>query len=161
MNSEKDFGKSVMAVFKKAGFTCIRIESASTISGMPDLYVMGHGDDYFIELKNSKTNCKTPGQFKVEWRPGQQGWAATYKLQHLHCKFVPVEPDSKISVKKVVSKCSWTFQCFNDKIYAIRMEQVFPDDRPLPHSIYACDKVTELIKIVVQNTYKIEEESND
>lgn len=158
MNSEKDFGKSVMAAFKKAGYTCVRIESASTISGMPDLYVMGHGDDYFIELKNTKADCKDPGYFKVAWRPGQQGWAATYKLQHLHKKCIPVKSGLQ---EKTVSKCSWTFQCFNNKIYAIRMEQVFPDDRPLPHSIYACDKVTELIKIVVKNTYKIEEENDD
>lgn len=134
MESEKAFGKSVMNAFKRAGFTCIRIESASTISGMPDLYIMGHGDDYFIELKNKKTLAKVPGTYKVDWRQGQQGWAAEYKRCH-------------------GKKHSWTFQCFDNEIHAIRMDSVFKDNIPLASSITVVKKPIELVKVIIDKTY--------
>lgn len=138
--TEKDFGKAVMSALKKAGCTCIRIESASTISGMPDLYVMGYGDDYFIELKNTKRNAPEPGTYKVAWRPGQQGWAATYKLQH---------------TKRFSTKHSWTLQAFNDKIHCIRMDQVFSEDRPAKESIFVVNRPAGIAKVICDNTYTI------
>lgn len=136
--TEKDFGKAVMAAFKKAGFTCIRIESASTISGMPDLYVMGHGDDYFIELKNVKTKPKLPGTYKVAWRPGQQGWAATYKMLH---------------TKNKIAKHSWTVQAFDGEIHCIRMEHPFEADTPDNKCIIVVSKPIDIIRTIMLNTY--------
>lgn len=146
--TEKDFGKAVMNAFKRLGFTCIRIESASTISGMPDLYVMGYGDDYFIELKNTKRNAPEPGTYKVAWRPGQQGWAAAYKMHHT-------------TIAR--TKHSWTLQAFNDKIHCIRMDQVFSEDRPVKESIFVVDKPADIIKVIKDYTYvdRIKEEQFD
>lgn len=146
--TEKDFGKAVMNAFKRLGFTCIRIESASTISGMPDLYVMGYGDDYFIELKNTKRNTPEPGTYKVAWRPGQQGWAATYKLHH---------------TTKDRTKYSWTLQAFNDKVHCIRMDRVFSEDRPAKESIFVVDKPTDIVRVIKEYTYvdRIKEEQFD
>lgn len=136
--TEKDFGKAVMSALRRLGFTCIRIESASTISGMPDLYVMGYGDDYFIELKNTKRNAPEPGTYKVAWRPGQQGWAAVYKMHHASI---------------TGTKHSWTVQAFNDKIHCIRMDQVFSDDRPVKESIFVVDSPAGIARVICDNTY--------
>lgn len=136
--TEKDFSKAVMSALRRLGFTCIRIESASTISGMPDLYVMGYGDDYFIELKNTKRNAPEPGTYKVAWRPGQQGWAAVYKAHHASI---------------IGTKHSWTVQAFNDKIHCIRMDQVFSDDRPVKESIFVVDSPAGIARVICDNTY--------
>lgn len=73
MNNEHDVVKIVTN--KLPIYT--RIESASTVTGCPDIYCMAGGHDCFIECKYSDTN-----KAKVSWRPGQQSWGAKYSYGH-------------------------------------------------------------------------------
>lgn len=115
-NNEKLFGKYVMMKLKNVGMTPIRIESASTISGMPDIYAMGR-HDYFIELKNMKDKSINSSSWKIEWRPGQQAWAQQYAAAHtVH-----------VGKEFIKTKCSWTFVGLKDGVLLIRMEDYIPD----------------------------------
>lgn len=110
-STEKQFGKMIMNKMKQEGLVPIRIETAQTVSGMPDMYVLGHNsNDWFIELKNikGKINSKC---WKIPWRPGQQAWAQQYATCHIRgiCKeFLSV-------------KYSWTFVGLDDGVLLIRM----------------------------------------
>ena len=125
--TEKDFGKFVMNKLNKEGAKCIRIESASTISGMPDLYVMGFADDYFIEFKNMKNKSINDPLWKIQWRPGQQGWALDYYDRHT----------KQYGEAFVKSKHSWTFVGLKDGVLLIRMTVYRKDN-----VIYAKDYFT-------------------
>lgn len=109
--TEKDFGKFMMNKLKKDGLVPIRIESASTISGMPDLYVEGAGDDYFIEFKNCRQADVTSDYWKIPWRPGQQGWAQKYNINHTR------------NIHNVYTrrKYTWTFVGLSNGVLLIRM----------------------------------------
>lgn len=109
-NIEKDFGKFVIDKLNKEGMHVMRIESASTITGCPDMYVHGAGDDYFIELKNVKQNIND--SVKVPWRPGQQAWAVQYALSHT----------SSMDRYTYKVKHSWTFLATSNKVLLIRMD---------------------------------------
>ena len=122
-NTEKVFGKYVMMKLKNVGMTPIRIESASTISGMPDIYVMGR-HDYFIELKNMKDKSINSSSWKIEWRPGQQAWAQQYAAAHT----------VRVGKEFIKTKCSWTFVGLKDGVLLIRMENYKPDAK-----VYADD----------------------
>lgn len=118
-NDEKKFGKFVAARLRAQAYECMRIESASTISGCPDLYVQGHGDDYFIELKNIKgkklADFSSTAGVKIPWRPGQQAWGQSYKIGHAVSNGDGV----------LRSKCSWTFVGVDDGIVCIRMNRYY------------------------------------
>ena len=75
--SEAKFSRSLIAQMKSIGFDVTRIESHSTGNGIPDMFVEGNGIDFWLELKNSKTDSN-----KVAWRPGQQAWMRNYFLLH-------------------------------------------------------------------------------
>ena len=120
--TEKEFGQTIMAKLKRLGYSCMRIESASTITGCPDLWVQGNGHDFFIELKNNKNvglparcdmHCASP--LKVPWRQGQQAWATQYAASHTHV----------VSDSAIFKKYSWTFMGLHDGAVAIRMHHVF------------------------------------
>lgn len=116
--NEKVFGVALMKKCKAKGLDTMRIESASTISGCPDLWVQGKGDDWFIELKNDQTlDIDKISQVRVRWRPGQQAWAARYSLSHTR----PVE-------KSIQHKYSWTALGAKNGVIFIRMQQVFYKD---------------------------------
>lgn len=109
--TEKEFGKYLMGKLKKEGCDCMRVETASTIVGCPDLWVQFYGDDCFIELKNIHHDLPANSDLhiateNIPWRPGQQAWAARYKMYHLN-------------------KYSWTFVGMNDGMLAIKMEHIF------------------------------------
>ena len=112
--TEKDFGKSLMAKFKKEGMDCMRIETAGTITGCPDLFIQGKGTDAFIELKRVHVELPAMCDYRVSslavpWRPGQQAWAQRYKQCHLN-------------------KVSWTFVDCDDGIAIIPMDKYFVHD---------------------------------
>lgn len=123
-NTEKDFGHMIMNKLKRQGYSCMRIESASTITGCPDLWTQGSGHDFFIELKNNKNvgvparcdiHCASP--LRVPWRQGQQAWAAQYAARHTRI----------VNDSVVFKKYSWTFMGLYDDAVAIRMHHVFDD----------------------------------
>lgn len=116
--TEKEFGQYIMAKLSKEGAKCIRIESASTISGMPDMYVMGKADDYFVELKNMKDKSIKDYQWKIQWRPGQQGWALVYKDYHTR----------RYGEEFVKSKHTWTFVGLKDGVLLIRMAKLYQNN---------------------------------
>lgn len=115
--NEKKFGQYVMNKLKKAGYRTIRIESASTISGMPDLYIDGYGDDYFIELKNNQFMSIYDIMINVKWRPGQQAWGVQYTNNH-----------KNIYDKYVREKHSWTFVGCKDGVLCICMGTYIEDE---------------------------------
>ena len=116
-STEKIFGKYVMDVMRRNRMTPVRIESASTISGMPDLLVMDNiSGDSFVELKNIKGKSVHDGSWKIPWRPGQQAWSQTYKANHY------IKRDLWF-----MSRCSWTFVGLDDGLLMVRMSQYRSD----------------------------------
>ena len=83
--TEKKFSDYLHRRLNAEGVYVHRLESHGTGNGLPDMFIMGHGKDYFLELKNNKKltvrSVLTSG-IKVDWRPGQQAWAWTYKQRH-------------------------------------------------------------------------------
>lgn len=136
-NTEKAFGQYVMQKFKKVGLVPIRIESASTISGMPDIYVMGRYD-YFIELKNMKDKSINSINWKIEWRPGQQAWGQQYAASH----------SIRVGKEFIRTKYSWTFVGLKDGVLLIRMENYSADAKVYSNSAnvfkFTIDKFREL-----------------
>ena len=129
--TEKQFGNYIMRKLDYVGFQSIRVESASTISGMPDLYVLGCGDDYFIELKNMKDKSINDGKWKIQWRPGQQAWAQQYNL-HMNCTCTGY----------VKCKSPWTFVGLKDGVLLINMKYYYRNStaRSDNHFVYVFDK---------------------
>lgn len=86
-DNEAAFSRSLSSKLAHAGLYVQRLESHGTGNGIPDMFVMGHGFDCFIELKNSKSASSTSSgtHIKVAWRPGQQAWMHSYYLAH-ECK---------------------------------------------------------------------------
>ena len=115
--TEKDFGQMIMNKLKQEGAKCMRIESASTITGCPDLWVQGAGDDFFIELKNRNDLSLDKGDYRVPWRQGQQAWAQMYHACHTR----------RITDDAVSRKFSWTFMGCSDGMLAIRMSRYHED----------------------------------
>lgn len=115
-NDEKAFGKYVMSCLKAKGMTPVRIESASTISGMPDMFVMGYNNDCFIELKNMKQASILDNKWRIHWRPGQQAWGQQYIASH-----------SAMYNGTCIKKCSWTFVGLGDGILLVRMSRYHED----------------------------------
>lgn len=70
--SEADFVRSLSARLKQFNFDVTRVESHGTTNGIPDMFVQGHGFDFWIEAKNKK----------LEYRPGQVAWHYNYFLRH-------------------------------------------------------------------------------
>lgn len=132
-STEKDFGKFVMNKLKKDGLVPIRIESASTISGMPDLYVEGAGDDYFIELKNMNKKHVTDSEWKVPWRPGQQGWSQKYCINHT----------KKVHEQYIRRKYTWTFVGLYDGVLLIRMAEYNEDSKVHTDGVHVFKFTTE------------------
>lgn len=93
----------------------MRIESASTITGCPDLWVQLNGDDYFIELKYCDKNMGN--KEVVKWRPGQQSWSVVYQNNHMNF--------SNTFVTTV--KHSWTFVGFKDCVAFVLMDRYRQD----------------------------------
>lgn len=123
--SEKSFAVALMNKCRKRGFDVMRVESASTISGCPDVWLQYSGDDWWLELKNS--DAALHGQMlRVDWRPGQIGWAMRYKNNHQY--FARYN-----GVHFLVTKCSWTVVAARDAYVFYRMRDVPDEGRPKRH----------------------------
>lgn len=84
-DNEAAFSKYLYPRLNTEGLYVHRLESHGTGNGLPDMFVMGNGKDFFLELKNNKklTVAKAMSEgMKVDWRPGQQPWAYVYKQRH-------------------------------------------------------------------------------
>ena len=150
--TEKEFGQYIMSKLTKEGCSCIRIESASTISGMPDMYLLGIADDYFVEFKNMKDKSIKDAYFKIPWRPGQQAWALNY---HTH-----YTKDRAGQCK--VSKYSWTFVGLKDGVMLIRMSRYRHDDAICimdadDYFMFSKEEFTDLMlrRFLQKNTYVV------
>ena len=75
---ESDFSKALIKQLKYRQFNVTRLESHNTSNGIPDLYIIGHGYDCWIELKNDTKQSITNDMFKIPYRPGQQAWYEAY-----------------------------------------------------------------------------------
>lgn len=82
---EAEFSRSLSGLLHKAGLDVVRIESGSTGCGIPDMFVQGHGTDFWLELKSDDRLSINDKVIKVQWRPGQIPWALTYYQRH-RCK---------------------------------------------------------------------------
>lgn len=109
--TEKQFSNFVLKKLRNKGFNCTRIESASTSSGFPDVYMMGYGEDFFLEFKNTPAIKPVGGLYKIPWRPGQVKFGLEYMYNHIQ---IVHELFSAV-------KYSWTIVGGNNRIYMIRM----------------------------------------
>jgi len=118
--NEKAFVGHVMQKLKGVGFVPQRIESASTVPGFPDMYVLGLclSDGYFIEFKNMKDKSITDTIWRVPWRAGQQAWAQEYRRGH----------ELAVRGDFYMNKYSWTFVGLKDGVLLIRMYKLFKDN---------------------------------
>ena len=105
--NEAEFARSLSGRLKKSGFVVTRIESHGTGNGIPDMFVQGHGDDFWLELKYDKNLKPDKLHVKVQWRPGQVAWMYEYFLTH-----------SRV-------KCCLTVVGCPDGCYVIRMSKPF------------------------------------
>lgn len=80
--TEAAFSKSLSTKLAKAGFDVVRIESHNTSNGIPDMFVQGHGSDFWIELKNDPHASVYQQAYMIKWRPGQQGFGYMYHKMH-------------------------------------------------------------------------------
>ena len=80
--AESKFAASLVRMFNSNGCNATRIESHGTGNGIPDMYVLGFGTDFWLELKHDPKLGQNARTIKVDWRPGQQGWMYIYCLQH-------------------------------------------------------------------------------
>lgn len=85
--AESKFAATLVRMFNSSGCNATRIESHGTGNGIPDMYVLGFGTDFWLELKHQPMLRSHKEHIKVEWRPGQQGWMYTYHLQHRRKRF--------------------------------------------------------------------------
>lgn len=80
--AESKFSAALVRMFNSSGCSATRIESHGTGNGIPDMYVLGFGSDFWLELKHDPMLRQNMEHIKVDWRPGQQAWMYTYYLQH-------------------------------------------------------------------------------
>ena len=100
---ESDFCKAFISKLNSVNLKHNRIESHGTGVGIPDMFVQGGGDDWWIELKNNRAVLINSNvELAIPWRPGQRAWHITYNLCH-------------------VKKCSWVFMACMDGVVAIRI----------------------------------------
>lgn len=130
--SEKLFEKAVMQKIEAESGACFRLETAATAPGIPDLYVLANGIDYFIEFKNMYNVPVTSKRFKVAWRAGQQRFALQYreKMRFLKPRYHDEHDDTYTDGFEY--KFSWTFAGLKDGVLLIPMYQVF--DNSIVHS---------------------------
>ena len=108
-DTEAAFSRSLSSKLAHAGLYVQRLESHGTGNGIPDMFIMGHGFDCFLELKNS--NKKGSGdRICVPWRPGQQAWMHSYYFAH-ECK-----------------KCCVTLMSINSGVVVIPMTKVYENN---------------------------------
>jgi len=150
--TEKEFSQYIMSKLTKEGCQCIRIESASTISGMPDMYLMGLADDYFIEFKNMKDKSIKDACWKIPWRPGQQAWALSYHNHHT----------KRWPEQCTVTKYSWTFVGLKDGVLLIRMAMYYHDNtigimNVDDYFVFSKEELTDIMlrRFLQKNTYVV------
>jgi hypothetical protein len=82
--NETDFCHALLRKLDEHNLFVQRIESGLTSAGIPDLFIAKYTKHRWVELKNMPTKLyrDTPvKKIKVDWRPGQQGWAYNYHLK--------------------------------------------------------------------------------
>lgn len=84
--SENAFKQSVIRRLRDNGAFVTNIESHDTSVGIPDTYVCGAGDNYWIEFKNDSDQYIVEKKFKIPYRPGQLAWHSSY--HHCAAKYV-------------------------------------------------------------------------
>lgn len=114
MQKEYQAMKIVNQMLQFYDFTVTRVETGSTCKGFPDCFVQGNGDDYFIEYKAFNRSI-ADANWKIEWRPGQQAWAAVYANKHV--------ADMRNDTPLVRQKHSWTFAYLHDGMLCVLMNK--------------------------------------
>ena len=126
--SEKLFGKVVMEKIESESGICFRLETASTAPGMPDLYVLANGVDYFIEFKNMQNTPVISSHLKVAWRAGQQRFALQYHEKMQKFKQVYYDDADDTYIEGFEQKFSWTFVSCSNGVLLIPMYKVFENN---------------------------------
>ena len=135
--NEAEFSKWVVDKFKKCQFDATRIESHGTCNGIPDMYIQGFKQDWFIELKCDKKASILNDSIIVKWRPGQQAWARRYFLNHCHkAELTMVACEDGIIF---VPMHNWYGEKKVDKVQGVPYKAV--DMFTLPRLVYAACKV--------------------
>lgn len=79
---EAEFSRSLIQYLKGFGYNTTRIESHGTGNGIPDMFVQGHGTDFWLELKADNKLSVNDKVITVQWRPGQIAWMYNYYIFH-------------------------------------------------------------------------------
>lgn len=104
--NEREFSQRLCAALKKRKMHPVQIETGLTQQGVPDLFIMTHGDDVWVELKNVYGGVPAT----VDWRPGQIAWHSLY-YKHHHQK-----------------KCVYTVVALSKGFIIIPMTKMFKDN---------------------------------
>lgn len=104
---EADFSRSLSGMITKYGYRVTRIESHGTGNGIPDMFVDGHGDDFWLELKAEDKYSVNDKVINVDWRPGQVPWMYEYYVKHR------------------ANKCCLTLVHVSDGMFIIPMLELF------------------------------------
>lgn len=148
VKSEQEFSNRLMVMFKRNNFVTKRIETASTVTGFPDMYIIGYGDDYFLELKHdARFGTRKNEVEKVAWRPGQVGFAMEYYLQHV----------KRINEMFYMSKRMWTLVSSKSGVYMIPMDRVFKDNEVNKSNttIIKVNNLKDIIRMLLVHTYEL------
>lgn len=124
--NEAAFAKAFGNVLKANGAFVTRIETGSTGQGVPDMFVVYNGVDFWMELKNEPTikyDTARDSTHTIHWRPGQKAWMLTYALHHC-VKFaytivagkdcfliIPMDKHSKFEHNKVTTNAAAYVLC--------------------------------------------------
>ena len=134
--SESAFKQSLLKALRDRGCLCVCIESHETSRGIPDIYVLGKGKgcDGWIELKNMKDGAWEPkkGQWKIDWRSGQQVWAYEY--------YVRMNKD----------KCTLTVAALSEGYIIIPMTSVREDGYVKEDEVLKCKTMEVLVGNVIE-----------
>lgn len=96
-----------------------RIESGSTARGIPDLYIVDI--DQWVELKCQNDLSLQDDKWTIDWRAGQQAWAAQY--------YMAKEKLYKVYGNRVNSnRYTVTLVAMKDCIALIKMKMVFDNN---------------------------------
>ena len=124
--NEREFSQKFCSALKKRKMHPVQIETGLTQQGVPDLFVMAHGDDVWIELKNIWEYAP----HVIPWRPGQQAWHLKYYKHHN---------------KK---KCVYTVCAMKQGYVVIKMTKMFVDNIVHPEDVISFNSIDEVIDYV-------------
>ena len=80
--NEHHFSRGLCARLENNGVFVTKVETGSTLQGVPDLFIQAKGGDLWIELKIMHKGYRPGECLEFPWRAGQQAWHMEYYRRH-------------------------------------------------------------------------------